>query len=189
MDVNGSIFDGVNELGGHVPLLDHAMVYAAQYAVFVAAFLVVISWFVHAGAGQDRRVGVYSAVASAAIALGITALIQHFYVHQRPFVVRGDVVLLLKHSADPSFPSEHAAVAFGLAAGIGLYRARFGIALLALACLTAFSRVYVGVHYPADVSAGALVGIGGATLVWLVRPVLASFDRLVVLRIVPAALR
>ena len=96
MDLNGSIFDGINGLAGHVALIDDGMVLAARYNVFVIAALVIASWFVRSGTGEDRRMAVYTAVLSAAIALGITAVIQQFYVHQRPFVIRDDVVLLLQ---------------------------------------------------------------------------------------------
>jgi undecaprenyl-diphosphatase len=165
------------------------MILAARYTVFVIASLVIASWFVRVGAGEDRRMGVYTAVVSAAIALGVAAVIQHFYIHQRPFVVRDDAVLLLKHGADASFPSEHSTVAFAMATGIAWYRPRLGIVLLVLASITAFSRVYVGVHYPADVSGGALIGIFAATPVLGLRPVLAWIDRSFVLRVVPARFR
>ena len=189
VDLNGSIFDGVNELGGHISPVDDAMVFAARYAVFAIAAIVVFSWFVRAGSGEHRRVAVYAAALSAVLALLVTGVIQHFYVHERPFVVRDDVVLLMHHGADPSFPSEHAAVAFALAAGLGLYRARIGIVLLALAALTAFARVYVGVHYPADVSAGALIGIGAAVCVRVLHPALAWLDRTIIAPLVPSPLR
>jgi undecaprenyl-diphosphatase len=189
MYINGSLFDAINELAGHIDAVDDAMVLAARYTVFAIAALVAMSWFARRGADENRRVAVYTAVASALIALGITALIQHFYVHQRPFIVRSDVVLLLKHGADPSFPSEQSTAAFAMATGIGLYRPRLGAALLLMACLVAFARVYVGVHYPADVSGGALLGISAAVFVRALRPGLAWADRQVVLRVVPVQLR
>jgi undecaprenyl-diphosphatase len=59
---------------------------------------------------------------------------------------------------DPSFPSGHAAGSFACAAFIGAFNRRAGLALAALATLIALSRVALGVHYPTDVAAGALLG-------------------------------
>jgi undecaprenyl-diphosphatase len=59
---------------------------------------------------------------------------------------------------DPSFPSGHAAGSFAFAAFIGASNRRAGLALAGLASLIALSRVALGVHYPSDVAAGALLG-------------------------------
>ena len=57
-----------------------------------------------------------------------------------------------------SFPSGHAANMFAACLLLGLIYRRWLWPLLALASLVAFSRVYVGVHYPSDVLAGAVLG-------------------------------
>jgi undecaprenyl-diphosphatase len=190
LHLNGQLFDGINDLAGHVSLADHAMTWAAQYALFAIVAIVALSWFARAGNSADRRIAVYTAIAAAAIGVLVAQAIQHVYVHQRPFVLRhGDVVLLLNHSADPSFPSEHSTAAFAMAAGIGVYRQRVGGVLLALAALVAFSRVYVGIHYPADVAAGAAIGVIIVLALRFARPALAWLDRTIVLRVVPAPLR
>jgi undecaprenyl-diphosphatase len=189
LDVNGSIFDAINGLAGHATIADDAMKFAAEYVIFGVFALVVASWFVRSGNDESRRIAVYTAVLTGALSIAAVMVIQHFYVHQRPFVTRSDVVLLVKHSADASFPSEHATAAFALAAGIAVYRLRYGLLLAALAALISFARVYVGIHYPYDVLGGAAIGGGFALALRPARPAFAWLDRTIVLRIVPAALR
>jgi undecaprenyl-diphosphatase len=189
LDLNGSIFDAINGLAGHVTIVDDAMKFAANYVIFGVFALVAASWFVRQGSGESRRLAVYTAGLTALLSIAVVMVIQHFYVHQRPFVARSDVVLLIKHSADASFPSEHATAAFALAAGVAMYRLRYGMVLLALATLISFARVYVGAHYPADVLGGAAIGITIALALRAARPLLAWFDRTAVVPVIPLALR
>jgi undecaprenyl-diphosphatase len=64
-----------------------------------------------------------------------------------------------------SFPSGHAASAFASAFVVTLMLPRARWWLWALAALIAVSRVYIGVHYPLDIVAGALVGLGVGAVV------------------------
>ncbi|MFB6618275.1 phosphatase PAP2 family protein [Streptomyces sp. NPDC085524] len=59
---------------------------------------------------------------------------------------------------DWSFPSNHAALAGAAAVALALAVPRLALLTVPLALLMAFSRVYVGVHYPHDVAVGLLVG-------------------------------
>jgi undecaprenyl-diphosphatase len=63
-----------------------------------------------------------------------------------------------------SFPSGHSATAFAGATMLAYFAPRARVPLYALAVLIAFSRLYVGEHYPLDVVAGAALGTATALL-------------------------
>ena len=192
LGLNGAAFELLNDdIAGRFSVLDSLMKFSAQYLIYILVLVLVASWFVRVGGDEQRRLAVYTAVASAALALVIAFVVREWYVTPRPFIARspGDYVQLIHHGADASFPSDHATAAFGLAAGALFYRPRLGAILLVLAAIIAFSRVYVGVHYPGDVLGGAAIGILAAVVVRFARPVLAYLDDLIVVRLVPAPLR
>ena len=77
----------------------------------------------------------------------------------RPPVAHPDPEPLVRVPATFSFPSGHATVSFACATVLALAVPRLAWPLFALAGLIAFSRVYVGVHYPGDVLVGAILGV------------------------------
>lgn len=103
-----------------------------------------------------------------AVAYVVSEVLKSLIDEERPCrAVTGATTSLVKCPAvgDWSFPSNHATIAVGAAVGLAL--AWRGIAWLTLpmAVLMAFSRVFVGVHYPHDVLAGLLLGALTAFLV------------------------
>ncbi|WP_406836091.1 phosphatase PAP2 family protein [Streptomyces sp. AHU1] len=79
-----------------------------------------------------------------------------------------------------SFPSGHSASAAAFATAVALESRRYGVLVAPVAAAVAFSRVYVGVHYPGDVLAGMAIGAGAAALTcrwWPPRPVVPERER------------
>ncbi len=149
---------------------------------------------------QERRAVVLWTALACLVAYAMNLLIEQFVFEPRPFISH-KVHLLIAHAADSSFPSDHTAWSFAVIGMLafaflpifisarnkrGEKEQRFDPALLrklfmyiiaafVIGCIIGLARVFVGVHYPGDVLAGALDGLVGAYLVtllrrWLSRP-------------------
>ena len=94
------------------------------------------------------------------IAESVSGALKAWIGRDRPPLSNPDPAPLVDLPATHSFPSGHATVAFACATTLALAVPRLRIPLYVLAALIAFSRVYVGVHYPLDVLAGAVLGVG-----------------------------
>jgi undecaprenyl-diphosphatase len=82
---------------------------------------------------------------------------------ERPSQVYASPKPLVHAPHDGSFPSGHATVSFACATILTFYAPRAAPGFFLLAAAIAWSRVYVGVHYPLDVLGGAVLGVAIAT--------------------------
>jgi undecaprenyl-diphosphatase len=107
-----------------------------------------------------RRPWLFGQVAIAAgaadlLAYGIKAAVDR----ERPSAVYAEPDPLVRAPHDHSFPSGHAATSFACATTLTFFAPRLAPAFFLLAAAIAWSRVYVGVHYPLDVLGGAALGV------------------------------
>lgn len=112
---------------------------------------------------QTRRTGCMMAAALLGTLIINNILLKNLVARTRPYDVIEGLTYLVRRPVDLSFPSGHAGCAF--AAACIMFRklpGRYGIPALALAILIAFSRLYVGVHYPSDVLFGVVSGIANS---------------------------
>ena len=84
--------------------------------------------------------------------------LKYLIVRPRPCHVLPDVHLLVGCGSGYSFPSSHAVNTFAAALVLAYFLPRWTWAFFSFAIIVAFSRVYVGVHYPSDVLGGSIVG-------------------------------
>ncbi|MDN5357598.1 MAG: phosphatase PAP2 family protein [Candidatus Methanomethylophilaceae archaeon] len=106
-----------------------------------------------------RKIG---AVMAAAVLLGLVLndlMIKPLIERPRPFIEDPSLLLVIDPPDGYSFASGHTSRAFAAAFALFIYNRKWGAVLLAYAALMGFSRVYLMVHYPSDVIAGALIGI------------------------------
>jgi undecaprenyl-diphosphatase len=157
-----SLFHIINQ-GPYNEVLDNLMVFITDHRFYL--FFAILAPFII----KDRKKVVF------VIALGIAGIIissvsvsflKLLFATPRPCTALENIRLLVACPGSFSMPSGHAATSFAAASLMGHFIKPAAIPVFLLALLVAFSRVYVGVHYPSDVIAGAIWGgvIAGAML-------------------------
>ncbi len=112
---------------------------------------------------KTRPLGIMAGISLVFSVLINNAILKNLVARPRPYLpetVGGKgLILLIEEQHDWSFPSGHSGASFAAAV---VYLAKgpkkLGIPSIILAALIAFSRLYVGVHYPTDVIAGIITG-------------------------------
>lgn len=149
------------------PLLDRAVVWVtADYLLSGVVFVTLIWYCWFASADPLRRSFLLSGTIAAFLSGMISRVLQlALPIHVRP-MFDANLGMVLPVSMDSvalshwsSFPSDHAAVQFGLAAVIYLARPRLGVLAFAWALLLNVARIYLGIHFPTDVVGGAALGM------------------------------
>ncbi|WP_251976190.1 phosphatase PAP2 family protein [Salinicola avicenniae] len=160
--LNLRLFDWLNA-PAHAPRLTLDLAYAfAIYAIYLVPLLLIVGWLQR---DLERQKIALRALIACIAALAVNQLITLVWMHPRPFVVPVGHTYLA-HAPNASFPSDHMTVISTFAISLLLSRGArtLGIALAGIGVGIAWSRVYLGVHFPLDMLGALAVSLGVAGL-------------------------
>lgn len=149
---------GAGVVGNAFALVTHLGDWGAVWLLLCALIL----WRGH-GSDESHRTVVLT-ITGMLFAELVTWLAKDAVGRPRPYEVLPHVRLLVVPPGGYSFPSAHAMRSFVAAGVLSRYLSNRRWSPYALAALIAFSRIVVGVHFPGDVLAGALIGL---LIAWL----------------------
>ncbi len=161
------IFHCINQTLSN-PVFDGVLPFFSNNRYFVPAVIVLAVGLLWKGGARGRVFFVATAVI---LALGdglVINMLKHAVGRPRPFLSLEDVRLLVGRGDSGSMPSSHAATWFAATLIAFVFYRRSWRFMLPIAATVGWSRIYVGVHYPSDVVAGAILGAGYAAAgLWL----------------------
>ncbi len=155
LSLNNRLFLLINASAAASPVLVAVAGFIASELIYTAPVLVVALWV---WGEPERRAGLASTGIATALALGTNQVVGLLWYEPRPFMI-GLGRTLMTHVPENSFPSDH--TTFMLTVGLALIATRaaptWGKVMSAAAVLIAWARIYLGLHFPLDMLASALI--------------------------------
>lgn len=170
MVLNTTLFEWIFGFSRQSPTLDSLMIFGAEYLIFLTFLLVGILAFT--GRAKEKKVLILLVVGMI-IQLLLRKVVHIFYFEPRPFVTY-QLIPLIKHAADASFPSGHTTIMAVVAFSYLFYKSKFTLIFLLLMLWVGLARIFVGVHYPLDILGGIVTGFTAVFLAWLIKNLIKS---------------
>ncbi|MFA6570380.1 MAG: phosphatase PAP2 family protein [Bacteroidota bacterium] len=146
------------------PLFDFVMPFITTNQNWILVYVFFLSWMIWKGEKRHKYAFIVLIVTIIFVDQMNSAFLKDIFGRLRPCQVLSDVRLLVPCGGGKSFPSSHASNTFAAATVLSYFIREYKYIFYSLAVLISFSRIYYGVHYPADVFAGAVFGVLSAVV-------------------------
>lgn len=143
----------------HTPWLDRFFPFITDLENFHLYLVAVWVALVLFGGARGRRAAFLVALALAATDMAVNDLVKPWVGRMRPCLVVPEARVLVDFARSLSFPSSHAGNICAAMSVMSFFYRRWSPLFILVALLVSYSRIYVGVHYPLDVLAGAIIGL------------------------------
>jgi len=165
------LFQLINQLAGKLVWLDNIGIFFAKYFGYVLVFCLLL--FLALKFKKYWQMVLQALISAILARFVIVNFIRCLWQRARPFI-ENNVNLLLTHNS-AAFPSGHAAFFFALSTIVYLYNKKIGILFFIGSFSICLARIFVGIHWPTDILAGAVVGIFSG---WLIHRIFRKFKGL-----------
>ncbi|MGJ7922541.1 phosphatase PAP2 family protein [Neobacillus sp. LXY-4] len=129
-----------------------------------ASFMVATTLVVIFLSSNQTRIAAMSSALALAVSHIPVQLAKKLYPRKRPYLILEKTRFPANPLKDHSFPSGHTTAIFSVIMPLGLLAPHLFVFLIPLGLSVGLSRIYLGLHYPSDVLAGAVLGIGTGTI-------------------------
>ncbi len=163
MNYDLDIFNYINGLAGNNLVLDYLGIFLAQYLAYILGIILITRLFIKGKNRAMNQIMFMLAIISSLVArFAVKPIIVLFIERPRPFIAFNSTHQLVSTMAFEnlqSFPSGHALIFFAISTIVYFYHKKLGIFFLIASIFMGVARVFVGVHYPSDIIAGAITGV------------------------------
>ena len=155
-----SVFKNINTLAGKFWWLDTLAIFCANGLIYLMSIFLLVAGLV----AQDWKIVFWPALSGLFAAFVISKIIYLFYIEHRPAELTSTKVLIAVPK-NPSFPSRHASILFGISFCLFFYNTPLAIVFIILSCFVGIARVFCGVHWFRDILGGIAAGLLSAILI------------------------
>lgn len=156
--MNENLFLFLNSFVHRTEWLDQTILFTAKYLGWVLIAVLCTYMLTHKDGPREGMRHFFTMLLAAFLAWGVAVFLKELFPNPRPIVVFPDAHVLFDEPVLEAFPSGHATFFASIATSLFLYHRAIGAVYFLAALLIGAARIAAGVHFPADVLLGILLG-------------------------------